>query len=105
MTFSIIGTGNIAWFFGNRIVTAKHHCTSVYGRNKDEVKKLAETLLSDKYGAIKEIEDGECDVCFLAVSDIAIAEVAAWLHFKQTVLVHTAGAVALDVIKTAATDR
>jgi len=105
MTFSIIGTGNIAWFFGNRLMTARHHCTGVYARDKNAAKKLAETLLSDKYGAISEVEDGEADICFLAVSDSAIAEVATLLSFKDTVLVHTAGAIGLDSIKQAAKNR
>jgi len=105
MTFSIIGTGNIAWFFGNRIVAGKHRCTGVYSRDKTAAKKLAENLLADKYGTVNDIEDGISDVCFLAISDIAIGEVATQLRFKQTVLVHTAGAVSLDIIKTAAADR
>jgi predicted short-subunit dehydrogenase-like oxidoreductase (DUF2520 family) len=105
MTFSIIGTGNIAWFFGNRIVTARHRCTGVYARDKEAAQKLSEALLSDKYGGISEIEDGDADICFLAVSDTAIAEVAEELSFKKTVLVHTAGALSLDSIKSAAKDR
>ncbi len=105
MTFSIIGTGNIAWFFGNRLMTAKHHCRGVYARDNEAARKLAEALLSDKYGAIGEIEDGEADVCFLAVSDTAIVQIANKLSFKETVLVHTAGAVGLDSIKQGAIDR
>ncbi len=105
MTFSIIGTGNIAWFFGNRIVTGHHRCTGVYGRNLESVKKLAEALLADKSGLITDIEDGDADICFLAVSDTAIADVASELRFSKTVLVHTAGALGLDSIKSAAKDR
>jgi predicted short-subunit dehydrogenase-like oxidoreductase (DUF2520 family) len=104
MTFSIIGTGNIAWFFGSRFVAAQHHCTGVFGRDKAETKKLAERLLADKYGAIESIEDGLCDICFLAISDSSLGDTAACLAFKKTVLVHTAGAVSLDVIKAGAQD-
>jgi predicted short-subunit dehydrogenase-like oxidoreductase (DUF2520 family) len=105
MTFSIIGSGNIAWFFGNRIVAGRHHCAGVYARNKDAAQTLAEALLSDKHGDIDDIEDGDADICFLAVSDSAIGKVAAELSFKKTVLVHTAGALGLDAIKSAAKDR
>jgi predicted short-subunit dehydrogenase-like oxidoreductase (DUF2520 family) len=104
MTFSIIGTGNIAWFFGSRLVAEKHHCTGVYGRDKAETQKLAESLRADKNGPIKTIEDGSSDICLLALSDSAIGDTAARLGFKQTVLVHTAGAVSLDVIKEGAVD-
>jgi predicted short-subunit dehydrogenase-like oxidoreductase (DUF2520 family) len=105
MTFSIIGTGNIAYFFGNRLVTGRHHCTGVYARDNEAARKLAETLLSDTYGSIEDIADSEADVCFLAVSDTAITKIAAQLSFDHTVLAHTAGAVSIDDIEPAANDR
>ncbi|MCW3120930.1 MAG: hypothetical protein JWQ38_422 [Flavipsychrobacter sp.] len=104
MKFSIIGTGNIASFIGTRLVTARHKCMGVYSRDTEKAGAFAETLLCDKYGAITEVEDGSADVCFLAVSDAAISEVAAQLSFKQTILVHTAGAVTIDTIQNAAAD-
>ncbi len=104
MTFCIIGTGNIAWFLCTRLVTARHHCIGVYDRDINAARRFAEALLCNKSGTIKDIEDGEADGCFLAVSDSAISEVAAQLSFKQTVLVHTAGAVGIDNIMTAAKD-
>jgi len=105
MTFSIIGTGNIAWFFGNRLVTGRHHCTGVYARDQAAARELAEALLSDKYGDISAINDEDADICILAVSDVAIREIASKLSFKNTMLIHTAGAVDLDSIKSAAQDR
>lgn len=104
MTFSIIGTGNIAWFFGSRLVAARHHCTGVYARDIAAAQTLAGALLSDKAGRIVDIIDGEADICFIAVSDSAIATVAAYLDLKHTVLVHTAGAVSIDVLNKAAPD-
>lgn len=105
MTFSIIGTGNIAWFLGNRLVAGHHRCTGVYGRNADKARELAGALLSDKYGEISDFRDGDADICFLTVSDAAIAGVSLQLRLKETVLVHTAGAVGLDAIDAAAQDR
>ncbi len=104
MTFSIIGTGNIAWFLSNSLVSARHHCTGIYGRDLESARILASHLLVDKYGLISEIEDGNADVCFLAVSDKGISEVAAQIRFHHTVLVHTAGAVSIDEIKPCAPD-
>ncbi len=105
MTFSIIGTGNIAWFFGNRLAAGRHECTGVYARDLDAAKALAEALLCDKYGRITEIEDGEADICFLAVSDTAITKVAELISLKKTILVHTAGAVDIGTVKDAAKER
>jgi predicted short-subunit dehydrogenase-like oxidoreductase (DUF2520 family) len=104
MTFNIIGTGNIAWFLGSRLVTARHQCTGVYSRKPEAAKAFAEALLCDKYGTIADLKDGAADVCFMAVSDSGISSVAAQLSLKQTVLVHTAGAVTIDTIEGAATD-
>jgi predicted short-subunit dehydrogenase-like oxidoreductase (DUF2520 family) len=104
MTFSIIGTGNIACFFGSRLVAAGHRCACIYGRDQLAAKQLAATLEAGAYRDIKDIPDGEADICFLAVSDTAINSIASQLSFKRTVLIHTAGAVSLDAIGTAATD-
>ena len=75
MTFSIIGTGNIAWFFGKRLAASGHQCKGVYGRNAAAVKELADALLSNRFGAISDIRDEDADVCFLAVSEIGRAHV------------------------------
>lgn len=104
MTFTIIGTGNMAWFIGNKLVAARHLCKGVFGRNEMAVLRLAEALLCGKYGSILEAKEIEADVCFIAISDDAIAEVASKLSFKNTVLVHTAGAIPLSVLKSAAPD-
>ena len=104
MTFNIVGTGNIAWFFGKRLMSGGHQCTGVFGRNVEAAKELADTLLSDVYGSIADVKDRDSDICFLAVSDIAIGKVASQLSFKQTVLVHTAGSVSLDAITIASKD-
>ncbi len=104
MTFSIIGTGNIAWFFGSRLVTGRHHCTGVYGRNLQAAMTLKEALMADKSGNIEDLADGESDVCFLLVSDTAIGEIATRLSLTQTILIQSAGAASIDLLKPAATD-
>ncbi|NDC42225.1 MAG: DUF2520 domain-containing protein [Chitinophagia bacterium] len=104
MTFSIVGTGNIAWYFSKKIAASGHQCKGVFGRNEAAVKELADALLAPVYGSVSEIHDGISDVCFIAVKDAAIPEVAAQLHFTQTVLVHMAGALPLSVLAAAAKD-
>lgn len=104
MTFTIIGNGNIAWFIGNRLVAARHLCKGVFGRNPVSVKSLAESLLCNNFGDLKAAKDVEADICFLAVSDNAVAEIAQTLSYKKTVLIHTAGAVSIDALKGAAPD-
>jgi len=102
MTFNIIGNGNIAWFFASTLLKAKHHCTGIYARDVDAAKQLADHLLVQKWGKPSDIEDGEAAICFVAISDSAIVDVVKALSFKQTVIVHTAGAVSIDILNSSA---
>lgn len=104
MTFTIIGTGNIAWFFGKRLAAAGHQCRGVFGRNPEKVKELSDTLLATRSGTMADFRDEESDVCFLAVSDKAVSEVAQTLSMKHTILVHVAGALPIEAITGAAKD-
>ena len=104
MTFSIIGSGNIAWFFGKRLSAAGHRCMGIYGRNEAAVAELSSALLSQNNGQINEFRDGTADCCFLAISDQAIEKVASQISVQKTVLIHTAGVLSLDAIKKAGTD-
>lgn len=104
MTFTIIGTGNIAWFFGKRLVAAGHHCKGVFARDTQKAKELAEGLLAGTFGTIEQHQDIEADVCFIAVSDAAIADIASKLRFSKSVVIHTAGAISINVLNTASDD-
>ncbi len=96
MQFTIIGTGNMAWLLGTRLTQAGHTCMGVYGRNRDAATTLADAIhapvLTDLH--IPDVYDA----CIIAVADHAIAETAAQLSFEKTVLMHTAGAVHIDVL-------
>ena len=104
MTFDIIGTGNTAWFMGMRLTAAGHTCTGVYGRRPEHAAALATALGTRTYHNLHYIP-GTNDCCIIAISDYAIAEVAAQLHFTDTVLAHTAGAVDMEVLAGAAVHR
>lgn len=101
MTFSIIGTGNTAWFMATRLAAAGFSCTGIYGRNVDSARSLADRIGSTSYDLSNGVND-DADICILAVSDHAIGEVVASLPFSKAVLVHTAGSVNINVIKDAA---
>ena len=104
MTYSIIGTGNMAWFLIRRLKTAGHQCHGVWGRNSATMKALAAATNVNTYKNLTSIPDGEVDVCFVAVPDTEIANAVANLSFEKTVLVHTAGSVDIDVLKEHAAD-
>jgi predicted short-subunit dehydrogenase-like oxidoreductase (DUF2520 family) len=104
MLYSIVGTGNMAWFLANKLTAAGHHCTGVWGRNQDAAEELATDIRIKPYQHLSEIKDGDMDICFLALSDVSIETIAKKLSFQKTVLVHTAGSVPINVLTQAAQD-
>ncbi len=98
MNFSIIGTGNMAFFLAQELSAAGHEFIGIWGRNSAATNKLALKYDTKVYSSIEEITDEEGHFCFIAVKDIAIAEIAARLNFKHTTLIHTAGASPLQLL-------
>jgi predicted short-subunit dehydrogenase-like oxidoreductase (DUF2520 family) len=102
MKFSIIGTGNIAWFLGKRLVAAGHACAGVFGRDVNKARELASMLSANTIDDLTAVKDGLADVCILAVSDTSIPEIATQLPLSNTTLIHTAGAVPITALPNAA---
>ena len=89
----IIGAGNVA----QHLIMAFAKCnevavTQVYSRKQDI---FPEILSANKVtNNIQEIKDA--DLYIIAVSDTAIADVSSQLPFKNKLVVHTSGSVAID---------
>lgn len=98
MTYTLVGTGNMAWFLSNKLQEAGHRCMGLYGRNKTEASLLAVILNAPLLHQLFHIREGLADCCILAVTDNAVAEVAAKIPLRDTVMIHTSGSLALDVI-------
>lgn len=104
MTYSIIGTGNMAWFLVRRLKTAGHECDGIWGRNAATMKALAAEMNVNSYKNINKISDGDVDICFITVPDHEIADVLEKLSFEKTVLVHTAGSMEMSILSEHAKD-
>ncbi len=90
----IIGTGRAAFHLGHALVGAGVRVVGVAGRNSDYADVLATALGTQVLGlggALPEVQ-----VTLLAVSDDAIAPVAATLPQRDGLLVHCSGTRALD---------
>jgi predicted short-subunit dehydrogenase-like oxidoreductase (DUF2520 family) len=91
----IIGSGNVAQHLILSFVNSKDiDLVQVFSRQKDTVAHLIESLkitnsLSDLVQA---------DLYILAISDDAIASVSSQLPFNNSLVVHTAGSVSLEVL-------
>ncbi|OQP68447.1 Rossmann-like and DUF2520 domain-containing protein [Niastella populi] len=100
MRVVIIGTGNVATILGKRFLAAEHEIVQVCGRNALHAEDLADTLSAVSTTDLKHI-DQSADLYVLAVSDNAVAAVAAELQLNNKLIVHTAGAVSKDVLSAA----
>ncbi|WP_276134219.1 Rossmann-like and DUF2520 domain-containing protein [Polluticoccus soli] len=101
MNYNLIGSGNTAWFFANKLSAAGHKCLGVYSRNKQTATELANEIQATVYDSLNDINDS-ADVCIIAISDHAIADIASSLSFRETVLLHTAGSVDISALGNAA---
>jgi predicted short-subunit dehydrogenase-like oxidoreductase (DUF2520 family) len=101
-SFSIIGTGNMAWFLAEKLSAAGHRFLGVYGRNMLKANRIAETFNGIVFPSISEIKDCEDHFCFIAVKDNAIAEMAAQMNCSKTILIHTSGASSIAILQASA---
>ncbi|WP_207513100.1 Rossmann-like and DUF2520 domain-containing protein [Longitalea luteola] len=97
MRIVIIGTGNVATILGKRFLAAEHEIIQVYGRDRLHAEELADMLSASFTHDLKHT-DPSADLYVIAVSDSAIAAVAAELQVNNKLVVHTAGAVSKDVL-------
>jgi len=94
----LIGSGNVATVLGRMIVQAGHTIVQVLGRDAEAAGLLANELQA---GAITEYKrlSLQADIYIIAVSDTAVAEVAAALQLPGKLLVHTTGSVAKQILQ------
>lgn len=98
MNIVIIGTGNTASVLGRRLKAAGHEILQVYGRNAKAASDLAYELDTESTNYWS-VVSREADIYLIAVSDIAIAEVAHELQLPDATMVHTAASVPLNVLE------
>ena len=98
MRIVIIGTGNVATILGKRFLAADHEIVQVCGRNLLHAEELADLVQATPSADVTQ-PDPTADLYVIAVSDAAIASVAADLKLDKKLVVHTAGSVSKDVLR------
>ncbi len=117
MHISIIGSGNVATVLGRRLVEAGHTIAQVYSRDLSHALTLAGALSVDgsftgglpagasfaggsSAGAIDSLDQLllGADVYLVALSDQGVLDVAARLRLDDALVVHTAGALPMNVL-------
>ncbi len=93
----IIGSGNVAEALAHAVAASSLHLVQVWARNAARAKEIAEAVGSPWTCRPEEL--AAADIYLLAVSDRAVAEVAAALPVPENALVaHTAGSVPLEAL-------
>src|SRR5688500_7397041 len=95
MRVTLIGSGNIATVLGRKLLHSGHTIHQVYNRNKSHASSLGAELSAE---AADDIDDS-ADMYIVAVPDDALHNISEWLKPVKGFIVHTAGSVAMDVLK------
>ena len=93
----IIGSGNLAEALARAVADSSLELRQVFGRNCDRVAAVA--ALAGTVGETDPAHLAGADIYLIAVSDAAVAEVAAALPIDpRAVVAHTAGSVPVDAL-------
>ena len=90
----LIGTGRVAFHLGHALKNAGTHLVGLVGRNPERTSPLARELGVPAFEFGQTLPDAEINL--IAVSDDAIATVAAQLPASDAVFIHTSGASGLE---------
>lgn len=99
----IFGTGNAATVLSLLFAEQGHRILQVYGRDAARAAALAKRCNAAAISDLADV-DMNADLYLIAVSDSAVASIAAGLQLGDRLLVHTAGSVSKEVLKTATTN-
>lgn len=97
MKIAIIGSGNIASFFANKIYK-NYELTQIISKNIEHAKQLS-SKYKCQYSNNLEHLNNDLEVIIFAVKDDVLIELSKTYSFQNKLVIHTAGSVDLDDIK------
>lgn len=99
-TFFMVGAGNVAWHLSQALKRADFVPTGVYSRRKSKAEALANILQCNAYDSFDNVMEQACTFV-ISVKDDAIADVLerAYAASPNSIFIHTAGSVSIDVFK------
>lgn len=97
MTYTLIGTGNMAWFLAGRLYKQGFTCAGIYGRDSMAAKKLSSEVHTQTIKALTDLPETDC--CIVCVNDQSIPEITEQLALEKTTIIHTAGSVNMNIIR------
>ena len=101
MKIALIGAGNVATCLGPRLKEAGHEITAVYSRTVDSARALADRLGATYTTDLNAVPAS--DAAIVMLKDDALKELAPAIadSLKDSLLLHTAGSVSMDIWYTA----
>ncbi|HMH23093.1 MAG TPA: Rossmann-like and DUF2520 domain-containing protein [Puia sp.] len=99
MKVVIIGSGNVATVMGRLILEAGHEIVQVVSRSNGHAALLAGQLGNLPYSSDGIQVSQAAELYLAAVSDSALPGLSEWISLPGKLVVHTAGAVARDVLR------
>jgi predicted short-subunit dehydrogenase-like oxidoreductase (DUF2520 family) len=103
MNIVFLGSGNTATVLAKLAHQKGHTVLQVWSRCTAHAQLLAKQVQAEAITSLTNINTA-ADICVLAVTDTVVAAIASQLSLKKTILVHTAGSVAMQVLNSAATN-
>ena len=99
-TFFMAGAGNVAWHLSQVLKTAGFVPIGVYSLHKDKAETLANILQCNAYDSFNKVNEQAC-IFVISVKDDAITDVfeKAYAACPNSIFIHTAGSVSIDVFK------
>jgi predicted short-subunit dehydrogenase-like oxidoreductase (DUF2520 family) len=102
MKIVLIGSGNVAWNLGKLFTQYKHEVVQILSRNASSSSALAYEIDTESANYFS-ILNKEADLYVIAVQDGAIASIVKELVGLNKLVVHTSGAMGMDVLKACTT--
>lgn len=92
----ILGSGNVAYSLAKAVAKSELDLVQIYARNIQEGSYLAEQCNCKFTSDIEQLEPA--DLYIISVNDRSIEQLARKIKAKDSVVAHTAGSVAMDVL-------
>jgi len=93
----ILGAGNVAFHISRHLYLAGQQVSCIWARDSESAERVARLSGSKAVSDPREVP-GDADFYLVAVSDDAIADVAARFKGSPGIWMHTAGAIPMDVL-------
>lgn len=97
MKIAIVGSGNIATFFGMKLKENKHEIIQVISNTEAHAKELADKLNANFSTDLNQLSSN-ADIILLAIKDDVLRSLPKNSTFEDKLIIHTAGSVSLDEI-------